>query len=162
MEQVFDVIVIGAGVAGRVALRTLQGTGAQVALVEQRDTVLSKWRAETAGRRVDKVEVFLGTGRVTGPGRVEVTGAAEGTTLRGRAILLATGSCVRDLGLDGLGVERDPDGFLRVDDRCRTRLPALFAAGDVTGPPFLAEKAEEQGRVAALAALGRPARLVWF
>lgn len=162
MERTFDVIVIGAGVAGRAALRTLQGTGARVALVERREAVLSKWRTEIAGHGEEGVEAFLATGRVIGPGRVEVTDAPEGATLRGHAILLATGSCVQDLGLDGLGVERDPDGFLRVDDRCRTRIPGLFAAGDVTGPPFLVDKAEEQGRVAALAALGRPARLVRF
>lgn len=160
-DDAFDVIVIGAGVAGQAAIRTLMRLGARVAWVDRRFPVLEDRRGAEDRPEPGSVEEFSGTARLAGPGRVEVTGGA-GVTLRARAVLLATGACVTGLGLDGLGVERDPDGFLRVDDRCRTRVPGLFAAGDVTGPPFTAEKAEEEAEVAALAAMGKPTRRFRF
>ncbi len=53
-------------------------------------------------------------------------------------------------------VERDPRGFLFVDENGRTSLPWLFAIGDVAGPPFRIGTAEWQARAAiAAAVLGR-------
>ncbi len=161
-DDAFDVIVIGAGRAGQAAIRTLIRLGARLAWVDRRFPVLEDRCGGEDRPEPGSVEEFPGTARLAGPGRVEVTGATEGVTLRARAILLATGSCVTGLGLDGLGVEQDRNGFLRVDDRCRTRVPGLFAAGDVTGPPFTAEKAEEEAEVAALAAMGKPTRRFRF
>ncbi len=43
---------------------------------------------------------------------------------------------------------------LEVDATCRTRLPGVWAAGDVTGPPWLSNRARVQGEAAAANALG--------
>jgi len=43
---------------------------------------------------------------------------------------------------------------LEVDALCRTRLPGVFAAGDVTGPRWLSNRASAQGQAAAANALG--------
>jgi dihydrolipoamide dehydrogenase len=43
---------------------------------------------------------------------------------------------------------------LEVDERCRTRLPEVWAAGDVTGPRWLSNRARAQGEAAAANALG--------
>ncbi len=43
---------------------------------------------------------------------------------------------------------------LEVDERCRTSLPGVWAAGDVTGPRWLSNRATAQGRAAAANALG--------
>ncbi len=61
--------------------------------------------------------------------------------------------------LDKTGVTLDDHGFITVDGQMRTTDPRIFAAGDVTGPPFLADMAIAQGRVAAEAASGAPAAL---
>ncbi|TVQ52118.1 MAG: dihydrolipoyl dehydrogenase [Phycisphaerales bacterium] len=53
------------------------------------------------------------------------------------------------LNLDRTGVTLDEDGFIRVDDQLRTTDPRLYAVGDVTGGPLLADFALAQGRVAA-------------
>lgn len=66
---------------------------------------------------------------------------------------------IEGLGLEGLPIEYDRDGFIVVDDRCRTRVTWLFAAGEVTGWPFTAEKIFEEGEVAGLAAAGFPSAL---
>jgi len=43
---------------------------------------------------------------------------------------------------------------LEVDQTCRTRLPGVWAAGDVTGPRWLSNRARVQGEAAAANALG--------
>ena len=60
---------------------------------------------------------------------------------------------------DGLGLERISlglkDGFILVDDRMRTSVPGLFAAGDVVGKGFYAHKAFQEGRTALENILGK-------
>jgi len=58
------------------------------------------------------------------------------------------------LGLDNLGIETDSQGFIPVDAQRRTRVPAIYAIGDVTGQPMLAHKASHEGRVAVEAIAG--------
>lgn len=50
-------------------------------------------------------------------------------------VLFATGRRPNSdgLGLEQVGVERDPNGAIRVDDHYRTRVPSIFAIGDVLG-----------------------------
>ena len=62
------------------------------------------------------------------------------------------------LGLHALGLDTPPKGpaagGVAVDDGCRSALPHVFAAGDVTGSPMIANRAEAQGLVAARSAMG--------
>lgn len=51
-------------------------------------------------------------------------------------------------------VKLSDDGFIAVDDHCRTSDPRILAAGDVTGPPLLADRAIHMGRVAGEVAAG--------
>ena len=81
-----------------------------------------------------------------------------------RALVLDDGSAVEcervffaighypadDLGVQ-LGCERDDEGLIVVDDRYRTSVPNVFAAGDITPGPHLAIAAAGGGAVAALA-----------
>lgn len=60
-------------------------------------------------------------------------------------------------GLENTRVQLDEKGNVKVDERCRTDDPALFAIGDVTAGLQLAHKASHQGVVAAEAAAGREA-----
>jgi dihydrolipoamide dehydrogenase len=61
------------------------------------------------------------------------------------------------LGLEATRVQRDARGAVRVDPRCRSDDPRIYAVGDVTGEPMLAHRAMRQGKVAAEAIAGRPA-----
>jgi dihydrolipoamide dehydrogenase len=63
-----------------------------------------------------------------------------------------------DLELDVAGVEVGADGAVIVDAECRTTAEGIFAAGDVTGPPWLSNRARAMGVVAATCALGGSAR----
>ena len=61
------------------------------------------------------------------------------------------------LGLDAAGIEVDAKGFVPVDAQRRTRVPHIFAVGDIAGEPMLAHKAYREADVAAEAAAGRKA-----
>lgn len=76
------------------------------------------------------------------------------------AILIATGRAPRTAGLalEIAGVEGDDRGIV-VDDHLRTRIPGIWACGDVIGPPFYTHAAEDQARTVARNILG--ARATW-
>ncbi|MFI5420965.1 MAG: dihydrolipoyl dehydrogenase [Nitrososphaerales archaeon] len=54
-----------------------------------------------------------------------------------------------NLGLEKVGVELDPKGYVKTDKQLRTTNPQIFAIGDVVGVPLLAHKAMKEGVVAA-------------
>jgi dihydrolipoamide dehydrogenase len=56
-----------------------------------------------------------------------------------------TGGC----GLEKTGVKLDEQGYIKIDERCRSNIPHIFAIGDVAGEPMLAHKASREGIVAA-------------
>lgn len=62
------------------------------------------------------------------------------------------------LHLKEAGVQVDEQGFIRVNDCMQTSNPRIYAVGDVTGGPFLANIAMKQGKVAAEHLTGRPAQ----
>lgn len=63
------------------------------------------------------------------------------------------------LGLETAGVTLGPDGSVPVDDRCRSDVPGLLAAGDVTGDAMVTASAQVAGRVAGANATGADERL---
>ncbi len=96
---------------------------------------------------------------VTVEGREKVLrGSANSRELELRAdeILVATGRRpnTAGLGLDELGVRRDERGAIVVDERQRTSVPSIFAAGDVTTQPRFVYVAAAAGAAAASNALG--------
>jgi pyruvate/2-oxoglutarate dehydrogenase complex dihydrolipoamide dehydrogenase (E3) component len=84
----------------------------------------------------------------------------DGTALSAEQFLMATGRAarVRDIGLETLGIEPDPDG-VAVDDRCRVEGQTnVWAAGDVTGVAPFTHTATYQGRVVAANLAGADVR----
>jgi dihydrolipoamide dehydrogenase len=53
------------------------------------------------------------------------------------------------LNLEAAGVATTDRGFIEVDAQRRTKVPGIFAIGDITGAPMLAHKAMKEGVVAA-------------
>jgi NAD(P) transhydrogenase len=82
-------------------------------------------------------------------GRVE-TALAGGEILEADKLLFAGGrlGVVKGLGLEALGVEVNERGLIRVNENYQTRVPNIYAAGDVIGFPALASTSMEQGRLA--------------
>jgi NAD(P) transhydrogenase len=101
--------------------------------------------AEVAGARFDgfsQVEVQLRGGEVLA---ADIVFAAFGRVAN-----------LEGIGLDRLQLAISSRGHVQVDERFETNIPGIFAAGDAIGPPALACAAADQGRRAALAALGMP------
>ncbi len=103
---------------------------------------------------------FLGGFRPTSvvfDGLSSVTTTLEnGATIETEKVLCALGRVanIEALELATAGLLANARGLIEVDDRCRTRVPHIYAAGDVIGPPSLASTSMEQGRRAVCDALG--------
>jgi dihydrolipoamide dehydrogenase len=164
------IAIIGAGAVGIEFAYVYAMYGSQVTLIEMAEQVLPGADADVAAAlqrefRRKKIEVRLGTrfeGLSVGDAgvRVQVTREGREDAVDAEQVLVAIGRrpLSADLGLETVGVELDAKGFVRVDERLRTRAPNVWAIGDLAGPPLLAHKASEEGVAAAewMAGLERP------
>lgn len=64
-----------------------------------------------------------------------------------------------ELGLEAIGIAVDERGLIPVDRQGRTKVPHIFAIGDVVAGPALAHKASYEGKVAAEAIAGLPSEV---
>lgn len=55
----------------------------------------------------------------------------------------------KTIGAENAGVVVNDQGFISVDNQCKTNVPHIYAIGDVVGHPMLAHKATHEARVAA-------------
>src|SRR3989338_2386147 len=55
----------------------------------------------------------------------------------------------KNLGLENIGVQLDPKGFIKVDEQRQTNVQGIYAIGDCAGQPMLAHKASKEGLIAA-------------
>jgi len=54
-----------------------------------------------------------------------------------------------EIALEKSGLQKDSKGFLTVDAQRRTKIPHIFAIGDIAGQPLLAHKGSKEGLIAA-------------
>ncbi|HEY7725955.1 MAG TPA: dihydrolipoyl dehydrogenase [Anaeromyxobacteraceae bacterium] len=165
--------VVGGGVIGLELGTVYAKLGSRVTVVEALPQLLAGVDPEAVrlvqkGLRQHGARVIL-NGKVKGlagkAGARTLAVEAEGREeeLECDKVLVAVGfrAAAEGIGLEKLGVRRTPQGFLEVDERCRTSVPALYAVGDVAGPPFLAHKAFREGEIAAEAIAGRKSARDW-
>lgn len=132
-----EVVVAGAGFYGVVASLLLSDLGATVTLLEMTDRVLLRMLdRETAALVLPALErrgvaVRLETRAVRFHGRARVDNLELSTSekLRADVYVAATGVKPNIEFLEGSGIE--VDWGIHVDDRLRTNVPDVFAAGDV-------------------------------
>jgi pyruvate/2-oxoglutarate dehydrogenase complex dihydrolipoamide dehydrogenase (E3) component len=69
--------------------------------------------------------------------------------LRATHVFLATGRTPNtdDLGLETVGVETTPHGFVKVDKRLATNVPGVWAAGDIRGGPLFTHTSWDDYRI---------------
>lgn len=156
-------VVIGGGAIGCEFGSYLADLGTEVTILEALPELLIGCDDDVARevRRSFKksgIEVRTGVlvkGYVGGPtGRtVEVEGAEPIPT---DLIVVAVGRrpATEGLGLEGTAVRLDERGFIRVDDRCRTDEPGVYAVGDAIDTPQLAHVGFAEGILAVRAILG--------
>lgn len=156
-------VVIGSGVTGAEFASAYTEMGIKVTLVSSRDRVLPHEDADAAAV-LEEVFAQRGTSVVkhARAERVERTEKgvavylADGRVIEATHALMTVGSIpnTSDIGLEKVGVEPGPGGFITVDRVSRTSVPGVYAAGDCTGVLMLASVASMQGRIAMWHALG--------
>jgi NAD(P) transhydrogenase len=138
--------------------------GVRVILVEKRPRLLEFADSEM----VEALSYHLRDQRVTMRLNEEVATVEElpaggvvakmksNKVISGDTLLYAVGrqGNVDELNLAAAGLDADPRGRITVDSDFRTKVPSIFAAGDVIGFPSLASVSMEQGRIAAANAVG--------
>src|SRR5919108_4433344 len=156
-------IVIGGGPVGVELAQATHRFGAQVAIVEGADHLLSRepaplGRALGEALRGEGIEVHV-SAHATGArrdGDDYVLELADGRELRGDRMLVATGRRPRvaGIGLETVGIEPDGRG-IPVDASLRAG-ERLWAIGDVNGIWPLTHVGEYEGEVVASNILGEP------
>jgi dihydrolipoamide dehydrogenase len=63
-------------------------------------------------------------------------------------VAVGRGAVSKEIGLEQLGVEMHPNGFIKVDEWMRTSVESIHAIGDVVGGYLLAHAASHEGIVA--------------
>jgi NAD(P) transhydrogenase len=156
-------VVLGAGVIGCEYACMFAALGTAVTLVDTRDKLLTFLDEEIVERLLESMRGFgidlrqgVRWSKVAVDGGNVATSLSDGTTLVSDQLLFAAGRVgnTEGLGLEQVGVKLDPRGYVAVDDKYRTSVPSILAAGDVIGFPALASVSMEQGRVAACHAFG--------
>ena len=158
-----SILIIGGGYIGVEFASMMSKIGVEVYLVEIMDRLLPGMDSDFS-RFIERklrsygVKVFKGA-KVNEVKKLENgvrASLSNGSSIDSEIVLVAVGRKpnTSDLGLEAAGVETDSRGFIRVDERCRTNIPNIYAAGDVTGGAMLAHRAFMQGVIAAENAAG--------
>jgi len=163
-------LVIGAGVIGIEYGSMFASAGVQVTIMDKVERPLGFIDHEIVDELVHQMRKEQVTFRLG----EEVAGAAKESTAEGHArvtvttksgkkmttemVLVSAGRTgnIESLNLGAVGLQADDRGRLKVDERFRTSVPWIFAAGDVIGAPGLAATSYEQGRIAACEMFGVP------
>ncbi len=149
-----SLVVIGGGVIGMEFASLYNSLGAQVTVVEMLPEILGGMDLEISAA-LREIYAKKGITFHLSSKVVQVDGHkvlfekdGETQTVEGEKILLSVGRrpVTRGLGLENLGVELYRNG-IKVDEKMRTNVPGVFAAGDVTGFSLLAHTASREGEV---------------
>jgi len=77
-----------------------------------------------------------------------INGAEVGISAERLMFAVGTEPASQGIGLEEIGVNKDNDGFIKVDNQLRTSVPGIWAAGDVTGPPLIAPAGAREAQIA--------------
>ena len=167
-------LVVGAGYIGLEMAEALAARGAQVTVVELLPRVMPNLDLPVAGLVEDEVrghgvDLRLGARlEEIRAGDDALAAVVDGCPVPADAVVLAVGVRAASTVAAGAGAATGPGGALLVDDRMRTSLPDVLAAGDCVAPHHLVlgrpafvplgPAANRTGRVAGTVAAGGDAR----
>jgi dihydrolipoamide dehydrogenase len=153
-------LIIGAGVIGLELGSVWARLGSQVTVLEFLDRVAPNLDKEMTAalqklleKQNFKFKFKTGADSVTienGKAKVAWTSGETKGVEEADVVLVAVGRrpYTDALGLAELGIETDKRGFVQVDAHYQTKVPGIYAIGDVIGGVMLAHKAEEEGYAA--------------
>jgi len=161
-------LVLGGGFIGCELACMAASLGVRVTIVELLDDILLLLDPDVRREVRGRMEKNLGIRVLAGKPLEQIAAAASGVrghfgdeVLEADLLLCAVGRkpATDGLNLENAGLKTNERGFIEADEYCRTRVPTLFAIGDVTGKIQLAHYATAQGIAAAEnAVLQKPRR----
>jgi dihydrolipoamide dehydrogenase len=151
-------VVVGAGIIGLELGSVWRRLGAEVIVIEFLDRILPGMDLEVCkqfqrmlekqGFKFHLSSKVIGVANKGKGARVAFEPVAGGAaqTVDADKVLIATGRApyTEGLGLDELGITLDR-GRVPIDEHFATRIPGVYAIGDVVRGPMLAHKAEDEG-----------------
>lgn len=158
--------VVGAGVIGLEYASMFAALGVDVTLIDRRerplefvdreivDELIHQMRNQNITFRLGEAVDRLDRREGAAPGAAILL--ESGKRIVSELVLFSIGrrGATADLDLPAAGLSTDERGRLSVDERYRTAVPHILAAGDVIGYPSLAATSSRQGRLAARFAFG--------
>ncbi len=165
-EQPKSLVIIGGGVIGMEFASFYNSLGTKVTVVEMLPEILGGLDFEISAMLRDiygkkGIEFNLNAKVVKVEGN-KVIFEKDGQTqsVEGDKILVSVGrrAVTKGFGLENLNVEMNRGG-IKVDEKMRTNVPGVFAAGDVTGFSLLAHTASREGEVVVNNLTGRADRM---
>ncbi|MBD3322343.1 MAG: dihydrolipoyl dehydrogenase [Chitinivibrionales bacterium] len=159
-------VVIGGGVIGLEIANFFAEVGSRVTVIELLPAIGGPVDIEIASalrKEMEKKEIeFKLDSKVVEIGEKSVVYEAEGKreTAAADIVLMSVGRrpVTRRLGFENLNLFIDR-GAIRVDERGRTNVPGVWAAGDVNGMSMLAHTAYREGEVCINDILGKKDRM---
>jgi len=156
-------VVLGGSAVGLEIAQVFGRLGSDVTVIERESRLLPR-EDEDLGRGLEAVLVREGLRVLTRTETLEIV--HDGATFRLRTsagplaaerLLVAVGRrpATDGLGLEAIGVKRAPNGAVVVDERMRTSVANVYAAGDCTTLPQFVYVAAASGTRAAANMLGR-------
>ena len=156
--------ILGGGPIGVEMAEAFARLGSRVTVIESIDRILPRGEPESSAVIAEYLKQIGVTIRANtsctavehSPDHVTLTFDA-GATLECDALLVAVGRTPSStgFGLETIGVRTNTKGFIEVDDRLRTSVRTIYAAGDVAQTLQFTHVADENGRTAAANALSR-------
>ncbi len=156
--------ILGGGVAGCEYASIFAALGVHVAIIDSKPRLLPWLDAELSLAMQDLFAVAaidmyqqLRAHRLEIGEKDVLVQLSDGSRLVAEKVLVAAGRAgnVEDLNLAAAGLEATEKGFLEVNANYQTKVPHIYAAGDLIGFPGLASTSMEQGRVAMTHAHGK-------
>ena len=152
-----SICIIGAGAVGVEFATLYNQLGVKVTLLEALDRLVPLEDEEVSKELLGAfkkagIDCRLGV-KVSGAkkSRDGVSVETDQGEVWAKQLLVAVGRAAvsRDLGLEQVGVQTHPNGFIKVDEWMRTSVDSIHAIGDVVGGFLLAHAASHEGIVAA-------------
>ncbi|MFA9390268.1 MAG: dihydrolipoyl dehydrogenase [Prolixibacteraceae bacterium] len=161
-----SLVIIGGGVIGMEFASFFNSLGTKVTVIEMLPEILTGMDVEMSAMLRDmyakKGIEFNLLSKVTEIKGNEVVFEKDGQKLSvsGDKILVSVGRrpVTKGFGLENIGVELFKGG-IKTDEKMRTNIPNVFAAGDVTGFSLLAHTASREGEVVVNNLTGREDRM---
>jgi mercuric reductase len=147
-----SLLVLGGGPVGLEFAQIFARFGSRVTLVQSAPRISPRSDADatdalTAALEEEAIEILTDTSVERFDGRTATL--VDGRAIDAQSVLLASGRApnVEDLGLDRIGI-RTNGGGIEVNERMRTNVSGIWAAGDVTGQHQFTPIAQYQARIA--------------